>query len=108
MRFTALARVSGSLRASRAILVARSRNSSGYLRGATMIRILPGFRCLHQTRGGSRAVTSVDATAPDGRPLTMEVRVAAPPPAFRSGTAALVRAVARPAPAVPWYPNFDD
>ncbi|MFE4961239.1 hypothetical protein ACFRCW_47050, partial [Streptomyces sp. NPDC056653] len=31
----------------------RSRSSSGYLRGAAMIGILPGLRCLHQTRGDS-------------------------------------------------------
>ena len=33
--------------------VARSRSSSGYLRGAAMLGILPGLRCLHQTRGDS-------------------------------------------------------
>jgi hypothetical protein len=51
IRFTAPTRACGSYRASTAILVARSRNSSGYFRGATMLQILPGLRCLHQSRG---------------------------------------------------------
>src|SRR3954471_11380489 len=53
MRLIAPVRAAGSLRASMHSRVARSRSSSGYLRGAAMIGILPGLRCLHQTRGSS-------------------------------------------------------
>ena len=44
---------SGSLRASTAIRVARSRNSAGYFLGALMTVILPCVHCLHQTRGAT-------------------------------------------------------
>ena len=43
----------GSRLASTARRVARSRNSSGYFRGAAMTPNPPGVRCLHQTRGGT-------------------------------------------------------
>jgi hypothetical protein len=51
IRFNAPVRVAGSRRASTAILVARSRSSSGYFLGAAMTLILTWIESLHQTRG---------------------------------------------------------
>ncbi|GAP60664.1 hypothetical protein AHiyo1_42360 [Arthrobacter sp. Hiyo1] len=72
-----------SILASIAIRVARSRNSTGYFRCADMGIILPGNRCLHQTRCDStppRASTALGAALP-GNPMD----TSAPPwPATRS------------------------
>jgi len=48
--------VPGSRRRSTAILIARSRSSSGYFLGAAMTLILPWNESLHQTRHGTLTV----------------------------------------------------
>ncbi|MGQ4384264.1 dihydrofolate reductase family protein [Streptomyces sp. SAS_270] len=71
MRRIAPVRSAGSLRASTARRVARSRSSSEYLRGAAMIGILPGLRCLHQTRGDSDFWPTADKD-PGSTPVMVE------------------------------------